>query len=232
VDLAGCAPDWTLSFPIHSHAMATVITARPVIQVCARKPGQRGSSTGEDHGRQRKREDAPGRTCGRSGAAGQCNASGAGSACPGTSGELLEQRFGGDPGFFGRGDREQELITLLPQFKPKKATTGLLVLYHFAHAVRRRNRVSKAQNEIAPLVSAQPPRETRYSLGSPSRRPWHGAIKLCQRTNVGAVAAPAAAPAAAPTGPATAAPKTPPTAAPPTRCSVVVHAAPPEPAPR
>ena len=45
------------------------------------------------------------------------------------------------------------------------------------------------------------------------------------RTNVGAVAAPAAAPAAAPTGPATAAPKTPPTAAPPTRCCVVVQAA-------
>jgi hypothetical protein len=43
-------------------------------------------------------------------------------------------------------------------------------------------------------------------------------------TKVGAVAAPAAAPAAAPMGPATAAPKTPPTAAPPTRFPVVVQA--------
>lgn len=47
---------------------------------------------------------------------------------------------------------------------------------------------------------------------------------ITQRTKLGAVAAPAAAPAAAPIGPATTAPKMPPTAAPPTRLLVVVHA--------
>jgi hypothetical protein len=44
---------------------------------------------------------------------------------------------------------------------------------------------------------------------------------ITQWTKLGAVAAPAAAPAAAPIGPATTAPKMPPTAAPPTRLRLI-----------